>query len=155
MGNSRWHVSQLGVRPTARARPARWRSRDLRGPLAPSVVRALVTVIRSLPTRGPWREADEEAWWADVLTDRRLRRSTAKTLSEKDDDARQRLDRLPARSLTFSCKWCGERATFTVAELIQTFGADRNVRTVGRHVLRCRAKGARREGEECPITYQA
>jgi hypothetical protein len=90
-----------------------------------------------------------------VLTDRRLRRSTAKTLSEKDDDARQRLDRLPTRSLTFSCKRCGERATFTIGELIQTFGADRNVRTVGRHLLRCRAKGARREGAECPITYQA
>jgi transcription elongation factor Elf1 len=108
MRDSRWRVSQLGVRATSRARAARWRNRDLRGPLAPSVVRAPVTAIQSLPTRGPWPEVDEEAWWAEVLTDRRLRRSTAKKLSEKDNDARQRLDRLPARSLTFSCKWCGE-----------------------------------------------
>jgi len=121
----------------------------------PRVVRALVTAIKSLPPRGPWPEVDEKAWWADVLADRRLRRSTAKALSDRADDARQRLDRLPARSLTFSCKQCGQHATLTIAELIQTFGADRNVRTVGRHVLRCRDKRVRREGEACPITYQA
>jgi hypothetical protein len=155
MAHSRWHVSQLGVRPTARARPTRWRSYDLRGPLAPRAVSALVTAIKSLPTRGPWPEVDEEAWWSDVLADRRLRRSTAKALSDKDDDARQRLDRLPARSLTFSCKLCGQRATLTIAELIRTFGAERNVRTVGRHVLRCRDKGARREGEDSAVQIPA
>ncbi len=111
--------------------------------------------VRSLPARGLWPEVDEEAWWVDVLADRRLRRSAAKTLSEKDDDARQRLDRLPVKALTFSCSRCGQSVTPKVAELVQMFGADRNVRSIGRHVLKCGDRGARREGEDCPITYQA
>jgi hypothetical protein len=119
-----------------------------------ATVRALEMAIQSLPTRGPWPEVDEN-WWKDVLADRRLRRSTAKTLSEKGVDAGQRLDCLPVKSLTFSCEWCGQRAKLTVAELIRTFGRDRNVRSIGRHILKCQDKRSRREGEECPITYQA
>jgi hypothetical protein len=104
--------------------------------------------------RNPWPEVDEE-WWKDVLADRRLRRSTAKSLSEKDEDAGQRLDRLPVKSLTFSCEWCGQHATLKVAELIRMFGRDRNVRSIGRHVLKCKDRRSRREGEECPIKWQA
>jgi hypothetical protein len=117
-------------------------------------VRALEIAIRSLPTRA-WTEVDEEGWWREVLADRRLRRSAAKSLSEKDEDAGQRLDHLPVKSLTFSCKWCGQCATLKVGELIAMFGRERNVRSIGRHVLKCRDRRSRREGEECPITYQA
>jgi hypothetical protein len=155
MTDSRWHISRLGNYPTARREPTRWRSRDLRGPLPVRVVHALEVAIRSLPSRGPWPEIDEEAWWKDILTDRRLTRSTAKMLSGRDEDARLRLDRCPAKSLTFSCRWCGERSTLTIAELARTFGPDRNVDTIGKDVLKCRHKGSRREGYPCPITYQA
>jgi hypothetical protein len=75
--------------------------------------------------------------------------------SRGDENAAQRLDRLPVKSLTFSCAWCGQRIVIKVAELIRMFGRDRNVRTIGRHVLKCRDRRARREGEECPITYHA
>jgi hypothetical protein len=44
-------------------------------------VRALEIAIRSLPTRAPWPEVDEEGWWREVLVDRRLRRPAAKSLS--------------------------------------------------------------------------
>ena len=67
----------------------------------------------------------------------------------------QLLDHLPVKSLTFSWEWCGQRATLKVAELIATFGRDRNVRSIGRHVLKYRDRRSRREGDECPITYQA
>jgi hypothetical protein len=56
----------------------------------------------------------------------------------------------PSRS-----QWCGAEAEVAVAELIATFGQDRNVRTIGRHVLGCKDKRAHREGENCPVTYQA
>ena len=92
----------------------------------------------------------------EVLADRRLRRSAAKSLSEKDEDAGQRLDHLPVKSLTFSCEWCGQCATLKVAELIAMFGRERNVRSIGRHVLKCRDRRSRREGDECPmIIFQA
>jgi hypothetical protein len=135
MANSRWHVSQLGVYRAVRPRSVHWRSHDLREPLPTRVVRALETAIKSLPARGPWPEIDEEAWWADVLADRRLRRSAAKMLPEEGAAANQRLDRLPTKSLTFSCRWCGASTTLTVTELIRMFGAERNVATVGREVL--------------------
>jgi hypothetical protein len=71
----------------------RWRSTNLR----------LVMAVQSLPAApGPWPEVDEEAWWSDILNDRRLRPSLRKRLSERDD-ARLRLDRLPCKSLTFAC----------------------------------------------------
>jgi len=104
----------------------------LKGPLPRSTTRALEVAIYSLPVRTPWPAIDEEAWWCDVLADRRLRRSSAKALSEKDQNAGQRLDRLPVKSLTFSCAWCGQRTVIKVAELIRMFGRDRNVRTIGR-----------------------
>jgi hypothetical protein len=50
---------------------------------------------------------------------------------------------------------CGERSTLTIAELVRTFGPDRNVDTIGKDVLKCRHKGSRREGYPCPTTYQA
>jgi hypothetical protein len=115
------------------------------GTAAASTTRALEVAIYSL----------QEAWWRDVLADRRLRRSSAKTLAEKDENAGQRLDRLPVKSLTFSCAWCGQRTVIKVGELIRMFGRDRNVRTIGRHVLKCPDRRPRREGEECPITYHA
>jgi hypothetical protein len=87
--------------------------------------------------------------------DRRLRRSASKLLPEKDEDAAQRLDRLLVKSLTFSCEWCGQRTKLTVAELIRMFGRDRNVRSIGRHILKCKDRRSRREGEECPIKWQA
>jgi hypothetical protein len=154
-GSRRWDVARLSGPPAARTRPVRWRSRDLKGPLPLSTVRALEIAIRSLPTRAPWPEVDEDGWWREVLRDRRLKRSAAKSLSDKDEDAGQRLDQLPVKSLTFSCEWCGQRATLKVGELIAMFGRDRNVRSIGRHVLKCRDRRSRREGEECPITYQA
>jgi hypothetical protein len=153
--STRWEVSQQSAWPAARRRPMRWRSYDLKGPMPRSTTRALEVAIYSLPTRTPWPAIDEEAWWRDVLADRRLRRSSAKALSEKDDNAGQRLDRLPVKSLTFSCVWCGQRTVIKVAELIRMFGRDRNVRTIGRHVLKCRDRRPRREGEECLITYHA
>jgi hypothetical protein len=69
-----------------------------------------------------WPDVDEE-WWKDILADRRLKRSAAKSLSEKHEDAGQRLDRLPVKSLTFSCEWCGQHVTLKVAELIRSSGA--------------------------------
>jgi hypothetical protein len=152
---TRWAISRLGRHPETRPRPARWRSYDLRGPLPARVVRALETAIKNLPARGPWPEIDEEARWADVLTDRRSRTPLAKKLSEKNLNAGLRLDRCPAKSLTFSCTRCGESVTVKTSELIRTFGPDRNVHTIGRDVIGCEDKRARREGDECPITYRA
>jgi hypothetical protein len=97
-GSRRWDVARLSGPPTARP-PTRWRSHDLKGPLPRSTVRALEIAIRSLATRAPWPEVDEEGWWREVLADRRLRRSAAKSLPERDEDAGQRLDRLPVKSL--------------------------------------------------------
>jgi hypothetical protein len=77
-GSRRWDVARLSGPPAARTRPVRWRSRDLKGPLPLSTVRALEIAIRSLPTRAPWPEVDEDGWWREVLRDRRLRRSAAK-----------------------------------------------------------------------------
>jgi hypothetical protein len=85
------------------------------GTAAASTTRALEVAIYSLPVQTPWPAIDEEAWWRDVLADRRLRRSSAKTLAEKDENAGQRLDRLPVKSLTFSCAWCGQRTVIKVA----------------------------------------
>jgi hypothetical protein len=153
--STRWEVSQQSAPPAVRPRPRRWRSYDLKGPLPRSTTRALEVAIYSLPVRTPWPAIDEEAWWCDVLADRRLRRSSAKALSEKDENAGQRLDRLPVKSLTFSCAWCGQRTAIKVAELIRMFGRDRNVRTIGRHVLKCHDRRPRSEGEECPIAYHA
>ena len=78
-----------------------------------------------------------------------------KPLSERDEGAGQRLDHLPVKSLTFSCEWCGQRARLKIAELIAMFGRERNVRSIGRQVLKCRDRRSLREGDECPITYQA
>lgn len=151
--NSRWN---FGVSPPAVPRaPTRWRSRDLRGPLPRRTVRALVEAIHILPTRRPWPDADDmETWWSDVLADRRLWPSSAKTLNAGGDDARLRLDGCPTKSLTFICEHCGERATHSVADLMRAFGQDRNVRTIGRELLKCRTPGFQRDGA-CPIKYQA
>jgi hypothetical protein len=153
---SRYSVQAIGLAHLAR-RPirTRWRSRDLKGPLPSRVVNNLLVAIRSLPTHGPWPEIDEEAWWNDVLTDRRLRPSSEKKLHEKNEDARLRLDRLPCKSLTFSCKYCRHEINLTIAELIKAFGSERNIRTIGRDVIKCMDKRARREGDECPIIYRA
>lgn len=140
----------VGSRPASRRR-LRWRSRDLSGPLPARVVRSLVDAIKSLPARGAWPEMDEEAWWSDVLTDSRLRLPTAKKLADKT--ASLRLDQQTAEALTFSCERCHEQATVTVADLIRTFGPDRNVRTIGHHAMKCPNKRGRREGEECPVSY--
>jgi hypothetical protein len=153
--STRCEVSQQSAPPAVRPRPTRWRGYDLKGPLPRSTTRALEVAIYSLPGRTPWPAIDEKAWWCDVLADRRLRRSSARTLAEKDENAGQRLDRLPVKSLTFSCAWCGQRTVIKVAELIRMFGRDRNVRAIGRHVLKCRDRRSCREGEECPITYHA
>ena len=153
--STRWDLARLSAPPAARVRPTRWRSYDLKGPLPRATVRALEVVIRSLPTRTPWPEVDEEGWWREVLADRRLRRSATKSLSKKGEDAGLRLGHLPVKSLTFSCEWCGQRATLKVAELIAMFGRERNVCSIGQHVLKCRDRRSRREGDECPITYQA
>ena len=133
----------------------RWRSHDLKGPLPARVVHSLVAAVQSLPANGPWPEIDEEAWWNEVLMDRRLRPSSEKKLYEKGEDARLRLDRLPCKSLTFSCKYCRQEITVSISDLIKAFGSDRNVRTIGREITKCRDKRARREGDECPIGYRA
>ena len=146
MVDSRWR--RLGIYPKAQPQPTRWQSRDLRGPLPRHVALALATAIASLPKRGPWPEIDEEAWWTDVLTDPRTSLPAAKRLSEKHENANLRLDRCPAKSLTFRCQRCGSQATVTLAELMDTFGRDRNVRTIGRHILGCKDKRAHREGRE-------
>jgi hypothetical protein len=57
--------------------------------------------------------------------------------------------------LTFECKWCGQHKTVKVGDLIGMFGRDRSVQSIRRHVIDCRDKRSRREGEEYPITYQA
>jgi hypothetical protein len=153
--NTRWEVGRLGVTAAPRPRPARWCSYDLKGPLAGRVVRALEIAIRSLPSRAPWTEIDEEAWWADVLADRRARAPAAKTLAEKPEHAELRLDRLPTRSLTFSCARCGRQVTVAVEDLRATFGGDRHVKTIGQHVIACKDKAWRRDGGKCPVTYRA
>jgi hypothetical protein len=153
---SRYHVQAVGLAHLPRRSiRTRWRSHDLKGPLPTRIVHSLVAAVQSLPARGPWPEVDEEAWWKDVLTDRRLRPSSEKKLYEKSEDAKLRLDRLPCRSLTFSCKYCRQEIKLTIAELIKTLGSDRNVRTIGRELIKCRDKRSRREGDACPITYRA
>jgi hypothetical protein len=132
----------------------RWRSRDLKGPLPAKVVRALALAIKNLPSKGPWPEIDEEAWWKDVLADRRARPAMAKTLA-KHEHAALRLDRLPTKSLTFSCARCGRQVTVDVTDLRATFGGDRNVKTIGQHIIACRDKAWRRDGGECPVSYRA
>lgn len=153
---SRYSVQAVALAHLPR-RPirTRWRSCDLKGPLPARVVSSLLVAIRSLPTHGPWPEIDEEAWWKDVLTDRRLRPSSEKKINEKSEDAKFRLDRLPCKSLTFSCKYCRQEINLTIAELMKAFGSDWNVRTIGRDVIKCRDKRVRREGDECLISYRA
>jgi hypothetical protein len=140
-------MQSIGRHPPRRRN--RWCSTDLSGPLSASVVRGLVDVIESLPRRWPWPEIDEEAWWRDVLADTRLRLPTVKKLADKTADLR--LDRQAAETLTFSCESCGGQSTLTVADLIRTFGPDRNVRSIAQRVLKCPNKRGRREGGECPI----
>jgi hypothetical protein len=123
--STRYDVS--GLSP---ARPTRWRSHDLKGPLPRATARALEIAIRSLPVRAPWPEIGDDGWWKAVLADRRLRQPTAKSLAEKAEYAGQRLDRLPVKALTFSCEWCGQRAKLKVDDLILMFGRDRNVRSI-------------------------
>jgi hypothetical protein len=141
--STRWDVARLSPPAAVWPRPIRWRSYDLKGSLPRATTQALVAAVQSLPARGPWPDVDED-WWQAVLADRR-----------RNDAAGQRLDRLPVKSLTFKCAWCGQRATLKVDDLIRMFGPDRNVRSIVRHVLNCRDKRSRREGEGCPITYQA
>jgi len=154
--SSRWDVQARSPRVNrAPRRSTRWRSFDLRGPLPAKTTRALEVAIQSLPGHTPWPEIDEEAWWKDVLADRRLRPPKDKRLSEQGWAAGLRLDRLPCKALSFTCKRCGQQCTATVAELSQRYGSDRNVRAVGTQVLKCPAPHLRREGGECPITYGA
>jgi hypothetical protein len=81
---SRYQLQPVGLAHLPRrAARTRRRSHDLKGPLPTRVVHSLVAAIHSLPTNGPWPEIDEEAWWSDVLTDRRLRPTSEKTLYEK------------------------------------------------------------------------
>jgi hypothetical protein len=61
--------------------------------------------------------------------------------------ADQRLDHLPAKSLTFKCKWCGRCATAKVDDLIRMFGRERRAQPIGPQVLKCRDKRSRREGK--------
>jgi len=153
---SRWDIQARSPRVDRAPQSAtRWRSYDLRGPLSLKTTRALEIAIRSLPGNTPWPEIDEEAWWKDVLADRRLRLPKDKRLSEQSRPAGLRLDRLPCKALRFACKNCGQQCTATVAELSRRFGSDRNVRTIGNQVLKCPAPHLRREGGDCPITYSA
>jgi hypothetical protein len=103
-----------------------------------------MSAIRALPRQSPWPDVDE-GWWQAVLTDRRLRRENA---------VDQLLGQLPVKSLTFKCKWCDRHRTVKVDDLIGMFRRDRSVQSIRRDVLDCRHKRSRREGEECPITYQ-
>ena len=152
--STRWEVSQQSAPPAVRPRPRRWRSYDLKGPLPRSTTRALEVAIYSLPVRTPWPAIDEEAWWCDVLADRRLRRSSAKALSEKDENAGQRLDRLPVKSLTFSCAWCGQRTAIKVAELIRMFGRDRVVVAIfGLPVVSGTGLGSHLNGAASPLHH--
>jgi hypothetical protein len=89
-----------------------WRGTDLKGPLSRETVRALLGVIRSLSRQSPWPDVDEGWWWA-ILTDRRLKREAT---------ADQVLGRLPVKSLTIECKWCGRHRTVKVDDLIGMFG---------------------------------
>jgi hypothetical protein len=152
---TRWDVAKLGWLPKAQAKPTRWRSRDLKGPLPAHIVRSLEAVISSLPLPGSWAEIDEESWWADVLTDARARTPSEKNIQLESRCANLRLDRSPAQSLTFTCHRCGANVTLKLDELNRAFGRDRNVHTIGREVLKCPEKRARREGYECPVTYRA
>jgi hypothetical protein len=79
-----------------------------------------------LPQRAPGLEADE-GWWQDVLAGPRLKPSRELRLPKIGEYTRQRLDRLPVLSLTFTCAWCKQRATRSLDELIETFGPNRNV----------------------------
>jgi hypothetical protein len=143
-GSRRWDVARLSGPPAVRARPTRWRSRDLKGPLPRATVRALEAAIRSLPTPAPWPDVDEEGWWREVLADRRLRRSTAKSLSEKEEDAGQRLDHLPVKSQTFSCEWCGHhRVSARSGDVTPSCGEARPVWGHQRRVDDVRAMSAR------------
>lgn len=152
---SSYEVGAIGLAAQPRCPlPTRWRSRDLKGPVPGRVVRGLVAAIQSLPQRGSWPEIDEEAWWGDVLSDRRLRPSSDMRLSSKSEDARLRLDCMPCKALTFACKHCRQETTITVAELMRTLGPDRNVRTIGRQIIKCKTTALMRE-QACPITYRA
>ncbi len=152
---TRWDAGRLGVMLSPQLRPAHWRSRDLKGPPPFHVVRAMETVVKSLPSRGPWSEIDEEAWWKDVLADQRARPPAAKAFSERHAHAALRLDRLPTRSLIFACACCGRHVTVAVADLCARFDPDRNVKTIGQDVLACKEKARRRDCGECPVNYQA
>jgi hypothetical protein len=137
-------MQQLGL-PRHTTATQVWRSSDLKGLLPRETVRALLHAMCSLPRQSPWPAVDE-GWWQAVLTDRRLQRENA---------VDQRLGRLPVKSLTFECKWCGRHRTVKVDDLIGTFGRDRSIRSIRQHVIDCRDKRICCEGEECPINYQA
>jgi len=140
----RYWTQQIGLPRNTKPPTQIWRSTDLKGPLPRETVRALMSAIRALPRQSPWPDVDE-GWWQAVLTDRRLRRENA---------VDQLLGQLPVKSLTFKCKWCDRHRTVKVDDLIGMFRRDRSVQSIRRDVLDCRHKRSRREGEECPITYQ-
>ena len=55
--------------------------------------------------------------------------------------------------MTFTCASCGKSNSLDVADLCKSFGADRNIRTIGRYIIRCEDKRRRREGYECDVSY--
>jgi hypothetical protein len=150
---TRWHLAALGVFDAPKRR--RWRSSDIKSFLPLSRVRPLELAMQSIAERGNWLQIDEEAWWADVLDDPRVRPPLRKTLPAGHRYAHLRLDRCQAESVTFVCVSCRQQTTLDVAVLRERFGRDRNILTIRGEALLCgKHKRDRRDGYECDVSYR-
>jgi hypothetical protein len=126
------------------------RSDNIKRVLSRGPVAAFLTAFQGLRAKNaPWVELDAddaEAWWRDVLHDRRARRTRADYIPANDVDAGLRLDRWPGSFVTLRCATCDAHATYEVAELASVFGADHNITQLPASLVDCPDKRGRREG---------
>lgn len=138
--------------------PRRFRTDNLARFHSRGVADTLLRALRPLRSKsGHWIDQDPEsleAWWSNVLHDPRARPSKEHRIPARDRNARQRLDRCSSEIMTVKCGSCGVHATYAVADLIKSFGADQNVVMLPAYLLSCKSKRDRRDGA-CDLQAEA
>ena len=98
---------------------------------------------------GPWMERDPddaEAWWRAVALDPRAQQTRMERIPASHPDRSLRLDRCPQPIVTVRCANCKVEAVYETADLVKSFGTDRNIRRLPEYLLPCPSKRDRREG---------
>lgn len=131
--------------------PRRLRTDNIKRVLSRDVVDGLTRALTPLRGKtGHWTERDPEAleaWWRAVLLDPRAQPSREDRLPKNHS---QRLDCCPSDLVTMKCRNCNAQATYTLADLIASFGPDQNIRALPVLLLPCKNKRERRDGQ-CDI----